>query len=288
MRYVQCDVFSNGPFSGNSLAVFPNAAGLTGIQMQQFTRELRHFESSFVTGPVHPDGSWPLRVFDLDTELPFAGHSLLGAAAVVHDEQIEAIEAQIVFALGGRRVAVHSVFRNGSYDMRMNQGRPNYLTTLDLAAARDFAVCFSLESNDLADSLLPEVISTGLRYLVLPLKRGLERAAIRVSDLEQRLNAVGAEFAYLFDVNDKEGRHWNNDGIIEDVATGSAAGVVGAFAHRHGLLGADGKLDLRQGQYTGRASRISVEVESGPDGIEAIHVGGQVTILGRGQFELLP
>lgn len=288
MRFVQCDVFSDGPFSGNSLAVFPDAAGLSGAQMQQLTRELRHFETTFLTGPAQSDGSRPLRVFDLETELPFAGHPLLGAAAVVHDEQHEAIAAEIVFALNERRVVVHSEFRQGCYDVSMDQGQPAYLATLGATAARDFAKCFSLDSADLADGLPAEVISTGLRYLVLPLQQGMERASICVPDLEQRLNAVGAEFAYLFDVNGIEGRHWNNDGVVEDVATGSAAGVVGAYAHKHELLDAEGRLGLRQGQYAGRPSRISVQVESGPAGVDAIHVGGQVTVLGRGQFEVLP
>ncbi|HEV7505818.1 MAG TPA: PhzF family phenazine biosynthesis protein [Thermoanaerobaculia bacterium] len=42
------DVFTSRPYSGNSLAVFPDAAGLTGIQMERITKELRHFESIFL------------------------------------------------------------------------------------------------------------------------------------------------------------------------------------------------------------------------------------------------
>lgn len=85
-----------------------------------------------------------------------------------------------------------------------------------------------------------------------------------------------------------EGRHWTNDGRIEDIATGSAAGVIGAYAHKHQLLNAANRLELKQGQYAGRPSRISVQVDSGPDGIRAIQVGGQVSILGTGWFEVLP
>jgi trans-2,3-dihydro-3-hydroxyanthranilate isomerase len=44
------DVFTPRPYSGNSLAVFPDAAGLTGGQMARITKELRHFESIFSNG----------------------------------------------------------------------------------------------------------------------------------------------------------------------------------------------------------------------------------------------
>ncbi|MFJ7589304.1 PhzF family phenazine biosynthesis protein [Streptomyces sp. NPDC097617] len=85
MRYHHVDVFTDRPFHGNSLAVFPDADSLTGTQMLAITRELRHFESVFLMG----DGtSGPrtrrARVFDLTGELDFAGHPLIGAAAVLH------------------------------------------------------------------------------------------------------------------------------------------------------------------------------------------------------------
>ncbi|WP_027259981.1 PhzF family phenazine biosynthesis protein [Leisingera aquimarina] len=288
MHYVLCDAFSDGPFTGNSLAVFPDALALDGRQMLQLTRELKHFESAFLTGQALADGSRPLRVFDLEEELPFAGHPLLGAAAVLHDLEQPAVTAKIAFALGERRVTLRSARRAAGFDVWMDQGKPLYLAELNGPAARQLASCFSLALEDLAPGLPLEVISTGLRYLVVPVRQGLDRAAIRVPELEQRLADVGAQFAYLYDVHRTEGRHWTNDGQIEDIATGSAAGVIGAYAHKHGLLNAANTLELKQGQYAGRPSRISVQVVSGPDGISAIHVGGRVTILGTGRFGVLP
>lgn len=288
MHFVLCDVFSDGPFTGNSLAVFPDARALDGRQMLQLTRELKHFESTFLTGQTLADGSRPLRVFDLEEELPFAGHPLLGAAAVLHDLEQPALTAKTAFALGDRRVTLRSARCAAGFDVWMDQGKPLYLAELNGSAARQLASCFSLAPEDLAPGLPMEVISTGLRYLVVPVHQGLDRAAIRVPDLEQRLADVGAQFAYLFDVHRNEGRHWTNDGRIEDIATGSAAGVIGAYAHKHGLLNAASGLELKQGQHAGRPSRISVQVVSGPDGISAIRVGGRVSILGTGRFEVLP
>lgn len=40
---------------------------------------------------------------------------------------------------------------------------------------------------------------------------------------------VGADFVYVLDIVNREGRTWDNAGLIEDIATGSAAGPSGAF-----------------------------------------------------------
>src|SRR5262249_62190598 len=104
----------------------------------------------------------------------------------------------------------------------------------DLSRA-EVASWFSLLIGDL-DSRLPlEVVSTGLRYLIVPVRNGaLTRARISHRELAVALAEVGAEYAYLLDAEAGEGRHWNNDGVVEDAATGSAAGCVAAYLHRHG------------------------------------------------------
>ncbi|MFI5982330.1 PhzF family phenazine biosynthesis protein [Streptomyces sp. NPDC051555] len=84
VRYLHVDVFTGRPYTGNSLAVFPEAQGLTAAQMLAITRELRHFESVFLTQDLARPRTHRARIFDLAGELDFAGHPLIGAAAVLH------------------------------------------------------------------------------------------------------------------------------------------------------------------------------------------------------------
>lgn len=84
MRYLHVDVFSSRPYSGNSLAVFPDSAQLSAKQMVRITQEMRHFESVFLARDDASDRSRHARVFDLAGELDFAGHPLIGAACVLH------------------------------------------------------------------------------------------------------------------------------------------------------------------------------------------------------------
>ena len=48
-RYLHYDVFTDRRFGGNQLAVFPDAAGLSGQTMQQIAREIGFAETTFVT-----------------------------------------------------------------------------------------------------------------------------------------------------------------------------------------------------------------------------------------------
>ena len=92
LDYSHVDVFSRVPFGGNSLPVFPDAADLTAEQMLRITQEMRHFEAIFLQ-PTDQPGTVRARIFDLFEELPFAGHPIIGAAAVLH-ERSGAGEAQ--------------------------------------------------------------------------------------------------------------------------------------------------------------------------------------------------
>src|SRR5262249_33290343 len=85
LHFSHVDVFAPVPYSGNSVAVFPHADGLTADQMARITREMRHFESVFLTADPGSQ-EWVARVFDLAGELDFAGHPVMGAAAVLHAE----------------------------------------------------------------------------------------------------------------------------------------------------------------------------------------------------------
>ena len=128
-----------------------------------------------------------------------------------------------------------------------------------------------------------EVVSTGLRYLIVPVRVGALETAKIDRDLTAWLGAIGAQFAVLFDPSTPEIRHWNNDGILEDVATGSAAGTIGAYALRYGLARAGEEFILYQGRFTGRPSELRVTAHEG-----TVSVGGDVAFVGAGMLNAPP
>ena len=71
------DVFCDGPFTGNPLAVL-DGAGLDTDEMQQIARWMNLSETVFLLQPTTDEADYRVRIFTLERELPFAGHPTLG------------------------------------------------------------------------------------------------------------------------------------------------------------------------------------------------------------------
>lgn len=121
---------------------------------------------------------------------------------------------------------------------------------------------------------------------------GLDTVHARIFDLFQELPFAGHPIigaaAVLLDESALEVRHWNNDGIVEDVATGSAAGTIGAYRLRHGLVRDGESFILNQGHFMGRPSVLRVLAEGNAYHVDTVKVGGDVSFVGHGVIEALP
>ena len=78
--FVQVDVFSTSPYSGNPVAVVLDGTGLSDEEMQGLARWTNLSETTFVLPPTVPEADYRLRIFTPGGELPFAGHPTLGSA----------------------------------------------------------------------------------------------------------------------------------------------------------------------------------------------------------------
>src|SRR5437870_2099588 len=82
-EFVQLDVFTKKPLTGNPLAIFPDARALTDQEMQALAREMNLSETTFILPRephVEAQEGKRVRIFTVDEELPFAGHPTLGTA----------------------------------------------------------------------------------------------------------------------------------------------------------------------------------------------------------------
>jgi len=97
---------------------------------------------------------------------------------------------------------------------------------------------------------------------------------------------LGHNSSDLLDSRSRSIRTGNNDGSVEDIATGSLAGPSGAFLVAHGLEKADTVIEIRQGKNLGRDSKLYVEMVTCPDGTMDVMVKGSVCKIGRGVIGL--
>ncbi|WP_411885761.1 PhzF family phenazine biosynthesis protein [Polaromonas sp. YR568] len=283
LAYYQVDVFTHEALAGNGLSVFLPESPLPARLMQRLAVEMRQFESIFLT-PAGPGNRYEARIFTMEEELDFAGHPLLGAAGLLHHlHAAKQPDADWTLMLGTRAVALGTSRLEGSpatYDARMNQGQATLKPPLGRAESQPFLAALNLDAAQLDIRFPLQVVSTGLPYLLVPAAGGLDRARIVHPAFEALLATVGARFAYVLDVAAREGRTWDNAGLVEDIATGSAAGPVGAYLLQHGAAAAGDVITLKQGRFVGRPSKITVQANAAGETM----VSGGVVMLARGQF----
>ena len=250
--------------------------------MQKITQEMRQFETIFLRRLGQT--TFGARIFTMEEELSFAGHPVIGAAAVMHAQFLAAeVAADLEFLIANRRVAVTSRRDGETYLAEMDQGAAVIEEPIAQDRVDAFLKALSLQRADLAGGLPLQVISTGLPYLIVPVSANLERARIVMTGFEALLATVGAKFVYVLDVGRREGRTWDNDGRVEDIATGSAAGPTAAYLVAHGLALHDEVITLAQGRFVGRPSELHAIVRGGPAGVS---VRGRVCPVGDGALRL--
>ncbi len=281
MQYFHVDVFSSQPLSGNGLTVvFPDKE-LSDQSLLEITREFKQFETIFIY-PKTADDSFPVRIFTVDEELGFAGHPVLGAGAVIHQLFYSNHSiAEITINLSGRKVIIKSELSGKVYDITMNQGQPEFMSRITPFEFKTISGALNLEESDLYPDYPLEVISTGLPYLLVPVKNALPKAKITHPDFESLLAGYGAKFVYVFDPETIECRTWDNRGDVEDIATGSAAGPLCAYLVKNGFKQKDNLISISQGRFVNRPSIIYGWVSQTNN---EVFIRGRVSFFGIGEL----
>src|SRR5947209_10797403 len=167
LAYSHVDVFSKKPFSGNGLTVFPQSSGLPVQIMQRITQEMRQFESIF----LHVDPSSSLvraSIFTMEEELDFAGHPVLGAACVLHEQLAgNPQQADWRFHLKAGMVAVTTQRQPDGYRATMDQGRPIFGAVASEKLQHQILNALSLSAEALDSNMPMQMVSTGLPYLLI-------------------------------------------------------------------------------------------------------------------------
>jgi trans-2,3-dihydro-3-hydroxyanthranilate isomerase len=278
------DVFAREPLSGNGLSVFLLDEELPTHAMQSITQEMRQFETIFLRR-IEQSSRFNARIFTMEEELPFAGHPIIGAAALLHSELFSTEDvAHIEFAMQDRSINAVSRRQDKSYVAEMDQGVATVEPPIPAAKNEAFLKALNLSITDLAPDLPLQVVSTGLPYLIVPINSNLEYAQIVIQNFETLLATVGAKFVYVFQVDRLEGRTWDNDGRVEDIATGSAAGPAAAYLVTHKRASSGEILVLTQGRFLNRPSELYASVQD--DSEMSVTIKGQVCFVGNGTLRL--
>jgi trans-2,3-dihydro-3-hydroxyanthranilate isomerase len=296
-HFVQADVFTDRAFSGNQLAVFTDARGLSAEEMQTLAREMNLSESTFVLPPEIPNAVKRVRIFTPRKELPMAGHPTVGTAYVLaqqgmFDLRDGATEVTLQLGIGAVKVAIEARDHAPQFVWMAHR-------EAEFGAVRDdrerVASALGISPEDIDANYPMQVVSTGVPFLFVPL-RSLA-AAGRCRPNASALAALpgdAGEGVYVFTtetVSREAGVHVRMFSphtleIPEDPATGSGAAPLGAYLARYGLMppAPETRFVCEQGIEMGRPSRIHVEMRRDGERITGLRIGGQTVIVGEGDI----
>jgi trans-2,3-dihydro-3-hydroxyanthranilate isomerase len=299
-RFVQVDVFTDKPFGGNPLAVFPDAEGLTTEEMQQLAREMNLSETTFVLPPQAAGADFKVRIFTPAAELPFAGHPVVGTHwTLAHLGRVTLREpvTQVRFELGVGVLPADLHVAGGQVErVVMTQDRPTFHTVLENVT--DLAAGLGLAPEAISATGLPvQIVSTGVPQMMVPVRslvevQGLDASKLNTAVLNQVCRSLGTQCVMVFAFETERPEATVHVrmfapllGVPEDPATGSANGALGAYLVHHRAVEVTEPTTYivsEQGAEINRPSTLYVEVDSEGEKITAVRVGGQVVLVAEG------
>jgi trans-2,3-dihydro-3-hydroxyanthranilate isomerase len=277
--YEILDVFTDTPLEGNQLAVFTEGSRVEPALMQRAARELNLSETVFVLPPdADADADVRVRIFTPATELPFAGHPVLGSAFVVGQR----LGASTVRLQTGSGVVPVELRREQDEIVFGEMEQP-----IPEVAAFD-RVDELLRALGVAKAELPvEIYDNGARHVYVALADEEEVAALR-PDLNGllALGAIGVSCFANSGPNVKSRMFGPGLGVAEDPATGSAAGPLALHLARHGRIAFGEAVVIRQGAEIARPSVLHACAEGSVDATERVVVGGSAVVVARGEYRI--
>ena len=201
--FIQVDVFTDKPFGGNPLAVFPDAEGLTGEEMQSLAREMNLSETTFVLPPATAGADFKVRIFTPAAELPFAGHPVVGthwALAHLGRVPLSGPITQVRFELGVGVLPADLHVVNGRVErVVMTQDRPTFHAIL--GDVTELADGIGLSPEAITETGMPvQVVSTGAPQIMGSLRslaevQALGAGKLNTAVLNRVCRAAGTDIA---------------------------------------------------------------------------------------------
>ncbi|MEU6985826.1 PhzF family phenazine biosynthesis isomerase [Streptomyces sp. NPDC046324] len=280
LRYT---AFSTDPEGGNPAGVVLDAAGLDESAMLAVAADLGYSESAFLTAPPADLGgasgrAFTIRYFSPKAEVPFCGHATV-ATAVALGERIGS--GDLVFATRAGTVPVSVTEDAGAMRATLTTVEP-YVEGIGDADLAEALAALDWPAADLDTALPPRIAFAGARHLVLgaATRERLADLAYDFSRLEALMHRldlttvqlVWRESGTVFHVRDP----FPVGGVVEDPATGAAAGAFGAYARELGLVPDASVLTLHQGADMGRPSLITVELRAGDTRVRVSGAGTRI------------
>ena len=285
------DVFAESKYAGNQLAVVRDGRLFSDIEMQEIAKEMNYSETTFILSDEPRENGYDVRIFTPAEEVPFAGHPTLGTAFIIMQDIVREPVETVALNLMVGQIPVAFTYAQGKVDeLWMTQKPPQFGRSFE---GREVAASLGLEAGDLDERFPVQEVSTGLPFMIVPIKTldAMKRAKVRAERFFELVEQAEAKAPLLFcpetyrDENDLNVRvfvdYYN---IPEDPATGSANGCLAAYLIKTDYFKSQGiSVRVEQGYEIGRPSLLLLKAGSENETIK-VQVGGRVIKVAEGHL----
>ncbi len=283
MKLYIIDAFTNVMFGGNPAGVVICDDKQPGpMFMQALASELGFSETAFIT-PRSERGRFDMRYFTPICEVDLCGHATIASFCALGKEgRIRPGDSCVAYTNAGAM--------NIDIDEEcvwMDMAPPVSLGALD---SEDLALlydAYDLDLRAMPDQLTPEIISTGLPDIIMPVNEdalfGMEPDLDAIAALSKKYGVVGVHaFCLCGDCTARCRNFAPLYGIDEEAATGTSNGALSYYLYERELIKLNHANRFVQGECMGRPSVIQSKlVSAGKDYI--IRIGGSGVIISKGE-----
>ena len=276
------NAFTDDVSGGNPAGVVLEADNLSKNQMQDIAKKVGFSETAFVMKSDVAD--FRVRFFTPSNEVDLCGHATIATfKLLLLTERIHTGTYKQETLAG-----ILSVEALADGGILMEQSIPEYC---DILSPEEIAKSLGLDVDELEDSLPIQVVSTGLKDIIVPVKsldalKKIKPDFEAITDLSRRYDSVGyhvfttqsltsvdcacRNFAPLYDID-------------EEAATGTASGALSSYLFKYKVLKDKSytRIVFEQGYYMNSPSRILTSLRVENDAITTVYVGGDAVITGE-------
>ena len=299
LEFYTVDVFSNKIFGGNPLAIFTNTDDISTDLMQSIASEVNYSETVFIQKPKNKDNTAKVKIFTPKNELPFAGHPNVGAGFLLScfPNLIPGnySKNKMVFEEIAGLVNITPQY-NGATVVGSKIEAPNKFHKLETVPTSAIQNCIETNEGSIITSNDPPVVAgVGLDFVIAEVqnKEILNNARCNISAFSEadKNFSYGDDFFSLMIYY--RGNQQNIfarvfaplSGIVEDAATGSACGALGALlASQSNDRNNKYNYKIHQGEMIGRPSLINVSILKEKGQIKRTYISGECVLVSKGNF----
>lgn len=284
----QVDAFSSKPFGGNQAGVIPNAKRLKESDMQKIANEINQSETAFVM--QRDDNLFKVKFFTPLCEVDLCGYATIATFYTLAEKGyikpiIGGIKKVFMETNLGRLPVEIEYENNDPKYVVMEQGKPQSIGKLD--KLKELLNILNLKKSDIGiidDYYDPEIISTGLPDILLPIKEKEVLDNIKVdfcelSDYCKLMKVSGLHVFHMPKLNSHKVYARNFAplvGINEEAASGTANGSLIYYLKKNSLIN-ENNITVLQGESLNRLSEIYSYIEEDKEGFR-VKVGGRANI----------